>query len=65
MQIPNYSEIKLLTDKYSDEDVSINQVGYVIEVYDVGYEVEFSDGDGNTIAIFSVKEGEIVITENN
>lgn len=59
MQIPNYSEIKLLTDKYASEGVLADAVGYVIEVYENGYEVEFSDNNGITIALFSVKEGEI------
>ncbi len=64
MKIQNYSEIKLLNDKYIEEGVSKNQIGYVIEVYDDGYEVEFSDENGNTIALFSVKEEDIEKTEN-
>jgi hypothetical protein len=64
MQIPNYSAIKLLTDKYVSEGVSKGAIGYVIEVYADGYEVEFSDDSGITIALFSVKENEIEAAES-
>jgi Domain of unknown function (DUF4926) len=59
MNIPNYSKIKLLNDNYLEEGVKKGDFGYIIEVYEDGYEVEFSDKDGNTIALFSVKPKEI------
>lgn len=60
MQIPNYSKVKLLTNNYISEGVSAGAIGYVIEVYDdKGYEVEFSDKNGETIALFSVKPNEV------
>jgi hypothetical protein len=59
MKILNYSRVKLLTDKYINEGVSSGSVGYVIEVYDNGYELEFSDKNGVTIALFSVAPDEI------
>lgn len=47
-----YSRIRLLTDKYKEEGVSLGDFGYIIEVYgDGNYEVEFSDSKtGITIA---------------
>ncbi len=47
----NYTRIRLITNRYEDENIPKDSVGYIIEIYDDGeYEVEFSDNDGITIA---------------
>lgn len=39
-----YSRVKLLTNNYINEGAKINDIGFIIEVYNTGdCEVEFSD----------------------
>jgi hypothetical protein len=61
----NYSRVVLLTDRYQDWGVTVGAIGFIIEVYDDGaaYEVEFSDNEGITIALFSVQADEIELAE--
>ena len=62
MSIKNYSKVTLLTDRYVDEGVQSGSIGYVIEVYQGDkYEVEFSGGDGITIAQIVVSGHEIAV----
>lgn len=63
MKIPNYTEIKLLNDNYLNEGAKKDDFGYIIEVYENGYEVEFSDKEGNTTALFSVKPEDIEVAQ--
>lgn len=65
MPLENYSRVVLLTDRYQDLGVTVGAIGYIIEIYDDGaaYEVEFSEDDGITIALFSVKADEIGLAE--
>ena len=53
-----YSRVKLCTNKYSSEGITIGAIGYIIESYDDGnYEVEFSNKEtGETIAQIVVAE---------
>ncbi len=48
--IANYSRVKLLTNDYATEGAVAGNIGYIIEVYDDAYEVEFSDANGITFA---------------
>lgn len=50
--LPEYSRVRVVTDKYAKDGVPEGTTGYVIEVYDDGsYEVEFSDPEtGSTFA---------------
>ncbi len=58
--LENYARVRLQTNKYQTEGVSIGDLGYVIEVYpDGGYEVEFSDESGITFAQIVAQEGEL------
>ncbi len=61
-----YSRVKLCTNKYSSEGITIGAIGYIIESYDDGnYEVEFSNKEtGETIAQVVVAEEEIEIAES-
>ena len=58
--IENYSQVRLLTDRYQEYGVSKGAIGYVIETYETGdYEIEFSREDGSTIAQFAVSPNEV------
>ena len=60
MSLPNFSRVKILTDKFQNRGVYAGDVGYIIEVYDENnYEVEVSDANGITIALFAAKTDEI------
>ena len=60
-----YSRVKLLTNKFESEGITIGAIGYIIEVYDDGnYEVEFSDSKtGITIAQIVATPRDIEVAE--
>ena len=59
-----YDRVKLLTDKYLSENVKTGSIGYIVEDYgDGNYEVEFSDPNGNTVAIFAIPKADLEIDE--
>jgi hypothetical protein len=56
-----YSRVKLVSKKYEDDNGFFGMIGFVIEVYlNSRYEVEFSDANGITLALFSVDEEDII-----
>ena len=59
MPLPQFSPIRLVTDRYLSEGVGRGAIGFILEVYDDGYEVEFSRPDGTTIAWFSVEPADV------
>jgi len=60
--IPQYSRVKLTTNKYDKEGGRTGMLGYVIESYSDGkYEVEFSDANGITIAQIVAGEEDLVL----
>jgi hypothetical protein len=59
MPLPQFSPIRLVTDRYLSEGVRRGAIGFILEVYDDGCIVEFSRPDGTTIAWFSVERGDI------
>jgi hypothetical protein len=60
--IPQYSRVKLTTDKYNKDGGRTGMFGYVIESFADGkYEVEFSDANGITMAQIVVDEEDLVI----
>lgn len=62
--LPNYSRVRLLTDRYRSEGVSVGAIGFVIEIYgDAAYEVEFSDEHGITIALITARPNEVELDE--
>ncbi len=68
MVLPNYSQVRLLTDQYIKEGVKAGDIGYIIEIYDektnyTAYEVEFSRRDGTTIAMIILRREEIELAE--
>ncbi|MBI4852734.1 MAG: DUF4926 domain-containing protein [Acidobacteria bacterium] len=60
MKLPNYSRVRLLTNKYNDENVAAGCIGYIIEIYKDAYEVEFSNINGETVAQIIVKEEDVI-----
>ena len=64
MALPNYSRVRLLTDRYTTDGVSKGDIGYIIEVYDdLDYELEFSKEDGTTLAQLVVRQDEVELAE--
>lgn len=57
--LKNYDRVRIITNDYEDEGVSEGAVGYIIEIYDEAYEVEFSDPGGTTIALLTLSEYEL------
>lgn len=57
-------KVRLLTDKYIDEGIKKGDVGVILEDYDgENFEVEFSDNNGITIALFSFPQNELQLVE--
>lgn len=66
-----YQEVELSHDMMSDEllgdpvQLKEGQKGVIVEIHsnkgvpDKGYDVEFFDDEGNTVAVMIVKEGDI------
>lgn len=62
--LPNYSRVRLQTEKYQSLGAYLFDVGYIIEVYPNGeYEVEFSDANGITTAQIVAHEEDIQLAE--
>ena len=62
--LPNYSRVRLQTEKYQSFGARLFDVGYIIEVYPDGdYEVEFSDSNGLTTAQIVAKEEDLQLAE--
>jgi len=60
MTLQPYTIVKLTTSRYHDRGIDLNAIGTILEVYgDEAYEVEFSRGDGTTIAWFAVLQNEV------
>jgi hypothetical protein len=59
MPLPEFSPVRLTTDRYSSKGVGRGAIGFILDVYDDGYEVEFSRLDGTTIAWFAVEPQDI------
>jgi hypothetical protein len=55
----------LITDPFCEEGVWEGAIGYIVEVYNEdAYEVEFSDADGNTIALFAARRDDLTAHES-
>ena len=60
MPLPQFSIVRLLSDRHRDEGASIGATGTIVEVYDDdAYEVEFSDTNGITIALLALPQDEV------
>lgn len=59
MSLTEFTPIRLRTDRYASKGVRQGNIGFILDVYDDGYEVEFSRPDGTTIAWFAVKPEDV------
>jgi hypothetical protein len=59
LSLPQFSPVRLVTDRYLSEGVGRGAIGFILDVYDDGYEVEFSRPDGTTIAWFAVEPADV------
>jgi hypothetical protein len=59
MRLPEFSPVRLTTDCYVNKGVGRGAIGIILDVYDDGYEVEFSRPDGTTIAWFAVRPEDV------
>jgi len=59
-----YQKVRLMTDKYVDEGIKAGDIGVILEDYDGNnFEVEFSDNNGITIALFAFTKEELELVE--
>ena len=59
-----FQKIKMLTNKYAEDGITEGAVGYILEIYDQNYcEVEFSDADGNTIAVQAINKDDFIVID--
>lgn len=59
-----YQKIKMISNNYISEGVKKGDIGYIIEIYNQDYcEVEFSDENGITIALLSMKSDNFIIDD--
>jgi hypothetical protein len=64
MAIPNFTRVRVTSDRFKDEGISKGDIGYIIEVYDgIYYEVEFSGPDGVDYAQTVIPEADLEIAE--
>jgi hypothetical protein len=60
MKLPQFSAVRLTTNRYLDEGVGSGAIGFILDVYDDGYDVEFSrPEDGSTIALLFLTQTDI------
>ena len=60
MALPEFSSIRLTTDRYLEkEGVGKSAIGVILDILDDGYIVEFSRPDGTTIAWFGVRPEDV------
>jgi hypothetical protein len=59
MALPEFSPVRLTTDRYLPRGVGRGAIGFILDVYENGYEVEFSRPDGTTIAWFAVRPEDV------
>lgn len=59
-----YQTVKLLTDKYLSDGIKKGDMGVILADYGDGYfEVEFSDKNGITIALFAFPREDLELIE--
>jgi hypothetical protein len=67
MNVPQYSKVRITTDRFAPEGVPKGTVGWVIEIYEdsIGpaYEVEVMDDEGHTLALVVPRSGELELVD--
>jgi hypothetical protein len=50
--LPQFSAVRLTNDRFLNEGVGLGAIGFIVDIFDNGYDVEFSRAeDGSTIAL--------------
>jgi hypothetical protein len=63
--VPKILDVVALTVDLPESKLSRGQVGTVVEVLDPGvFEVEFSDDDGRTYALLSLRADQVMVLKN-
>ena len=57
--LPEFSVIRLTTDRYLSESVGRGAIGVILEVEDHDYLTEFSRSDGTTTALIVLKPDDV------
>jgi hypothetical protein len=57
--LPEFSPVRLITDNYLSEGVGRGAIGFILDILEGAYIVEFSRPDGTTIAWFPLKPEDI------
>lgn len=61
-----FQKVRLLTNKYIDEGIKIGDIGYILEDHDgENFEVEFSNNEGITIALFAFSKKELEVVDES
>ena len=62
-RIPQYTKVKITTDRFAGEGVPAGTVGWIIEIHQdasgPAYEVEVMDDEGHTLALVVPRPGEL------
>ena len=49
-----YQKVRLITDKYESDGLTIGMIGTILEIYSENdYEIEWYDANGNVVNYFS------------
>ena len=60
MVLRQFSAVRLTTDRFLDEGVGVGAIGFSLDIFDDGYDVEFSrPEDGSTTAVLFLKPADI------
>jgi hypothetical protein len=60
MTLELFDRVRLTTDRYAADGARRGDIGYIVELYDDGaYEIEISDSDGTTVALFAAQPDEV------
>lgn len=63
MILPEFSVVRLKTDRYLSEGVGHGAIGVILEVGDIGYIADFSRPDGTTIALLFLEPGDVELAQ--
>lgn len=64
-RLPQYSKVKITTDRFATEGVPSGTSGWIIEIHEddkgPAYEVEIMDDKGHTLALVVPRPGELEV----
>ena len=64
-RLPQYSKVRITTDRVANEGVPSGTIGWIIEIHEddkgPAYEVEVMDDQGHTLALVVPRSGELEV----